>query len=180
MRPDLFHRRHILGLLAAVPVVLALPSFVRPALAELTDEEIENVPSDGAWRAGSYVALPARVNVSVELYDDAPEFQKVQAAFAAALRDGGWRRPDGTPLVLSVRIETSRAVEKQRQGGTRGLFLGRMQLFLTDPQTKRRYWDAEAIWRPFESETIRGAEAMVPFVTSKLGQTVELESVMLY
>lgn len=175
MRPELFDRRHVLGLLAALPVALALPAWAQP-----TEEEIQNVPSDGAWRAGGYLALPARTNISARLYDDAPEYQKILAAFNAGLRDGGWRRTDGIPLVLSVRIETSRATEAQRRGGARGMFLGRMQLFLADPSGARRYWDAEAFWRPFDGEVARGAEAMVPFVLGKLGQTVELESLMLY
>jgi hypothetical protein len=174
MRVDLIDRRRLLGLLAALPVAAALP-----ALAQPTEEEIQSMPSDGAIRAGSYLQMPARAHVTAQLYDDAREYVKILAAFAAALRESGWNRAEGTQLTLSIRIDTRRAIEKPLQGEPRGLFLGRMQLFLTDASGKR-YWDAEAIWRPFEGEITRGAEALAPFIVPRLGQTIELESVMLY
>lgn len=167
-------RRHLLGLMAAVPF------FAAPVLAQPTEEEIQSMPSDGALRAGSYAPLPSAAHVTAQLVDDAPEYIKTLAAFAEALRTGGFNRGNGVPLLLQIRIDTRRATEKLREGSTRGLFLGRMQLILTDRATGKRFWDAEAIWRPFEGEITRGAEALVPFIVPRLGQTIELESVMLY
>ena len=179
MRPDApgRSRRGLLRLAALLPAVLAPSAFVRPAFAQ---KELEEVPSDGAWRAGGYIPLPTKVDVRVRFDDDAPEYMKLRDKLIAALRDAGFMRSDGLPLMLAVRIENRRAVEVPKDGKERGMFLGRMVLYLTDPGGRKRYWDAEAVWRPFEGEITPGAEALVPTIVGRLGQTVELESVMLY
>jgi len=164
-----------LALLVAAIFVVAAPAATQPLAPP------EDMRADGAYRAGAFIYMPDSVYVDVRLLDDSPDNVRLRDTLVGYLERLGLRRSGAPRFVLTLEFDRTYVVERGESGGRRpaGLW-GVVRALLDEAATGTRFWEAEAIYRSLQGDTVTGAFGVMTVLAQSVGDTVETEALVLY